>query len=191
MARKPTATKTATALDIAAIIAATNSGSFVYTSPEAHASALADGLVEVNPTMHNEAGELATRATAKAIESMNAPQISETSPTNPAPTATKSSFAIEDNVPLSAVVGRGRGGETYPFDLLQLNQSFFVPNTAEKPNVAKSLASTVSSATRRYAEEIPGETRTDRKGKTVPALKENRKFVVRAVEGGARVWRTL
>ena len=187
MARKPNPSKTAPALDLAAIIAATNSGTFVYTSAEAHASALDDGLVEVNPTMTNEAGELATRATAKGIESMNAPQTSTTPAT---PAATKPSFAIEDGVPLSAVEGRGRGGETYPFDLLQVNQSFFVPNTAEKPNVAKSLASTVSSATRRYAEEIEGQTRVDRKGKTVPALKLNRKFVVRAVEGGARVWRT-
>ena len=176
--------KTAPAFDLAAIIAATNSGSFVYTSPEAHASALAEGLVEVNPSMTNEAGELATRATAKGIESMNAPQTPAAAP------AAKPTFAIEDSIELAPVTGRGRGGETYPFDQLNVGQSFFVPNSAEKPNVAKSLASTVSSATRRYAEEIPGETRTDRKGNVVPALKETRKFVVRAVEGGARVWRT-
>ncbi len=178
--------KTAQAFDLAAIIAATNSGSFVYTSAEAHASALADGLVEVNPSMTNEAGELATRATAKGIESMNAPQ----TPAADAAPAAKPSFAIEDGIELAPVTGRGRGGETYPFDQLNVGQSFFVPNTAEKPNVAKSLASTVSSATRRYAEEIPGQTRVDRKGNTVPAIKETRKFVVRAVDGGARVWRT-
>lgn len=184
-AKKNTAKKNAPAIDLAAIIAATNAGSFVYTSPEAHASALADGLVEVNPSMHNEAGELATRATAKGIESMNAPQ------TASAPQATaKPNFAIDDGIPLAPVTGRGRGGETYPFDQLQAGQSFFVPNSAEKPNVAKSLASTVSSATRRYAEVIEGQTRKDRKGNEVPALKETRKFVVRAVEGGARVWRT-
>lgn len=185
MARKPAPKSKAAALDLAAIIAATNSGSFVYTSPEAHASALAEGLVEVNPSMSNEAGELATRATAKGIESMNAPQTAST----PAPAA-KPTFTIEDGIALAPVTGRGRGGETYPFDQLQPGQSFFVPNSEDKPNVAKSLASTVSSATRRYAEEIPGETRTDRKGNVVPAIKETRKFVVRAVEGGARVWRT-
>lgn len=183
MARKPAPKSKAAALDLAAIIAATNSGSFVYTSPEAHASALAEGLVEVNPSMSNEAGELATRATAKGIESMNAPQ-------TPAPVASKPQFVIEDGIALAPVTGRGRGGETYPFDQLQPGQSFFVPNSEDKPNVAKSLASTVSSATRRYAEEIPGETRVDRKGNVVPAIKETRKFVVRAVEGGARVWRT-
>lgn len=185
MARKNT--KNAPAFDLAAVIKATEAGSFVYTSPEAHAKALADGLVEVNPSMANEAGELATRATAQGIESMNA---SQTPASTPAPAASKPQFAIEDGIALAPVTGRGRGGETYPFDQLQPGQSFFVPNSADKPNVAKSLASTVSSATRRYAEEIPGETRVDRKGNTVPAIKETRKFVVRAVEGGARVWRT-
>lgn len=186
MARKNSPKSKTPAFDLAAVIAATNAGSFVYTSAEAHASALADGLVEVNPSMTNEAGELATRATAKGIESMNAPQ----TPAAAKAATPKPSFAIEDGIELAPVVGRGRGGETYPFDQLNVGQSFFVPNSAEKPNVAKSLASTVSSATRRYAEEIPGETRVDRKGNTVPALKETRKFVVRAVEGGARVWRT-
>lgn len=187
MARKNSPKSKTPAFDLAAVIAATNAGSFVYTSAEAHASALADGLVEVNPSMTNEAGELATRATAKGIESMNAPQTPAAEAATP---AAKPTFAIEDGIELAPVVGRGRGGETYPFDKLGVGQSFFVPNSAEKPNVAKSLASTVSSATRRYAQEIPGETRTDRKGNVVPALKETRKFVVRAVEGGARVWRT-
>lgn len=186
MARKNSPKSKTPAFDLAAVIKATEAGSFVYTSAEAHASALAEGLVEVNPSMTNEAGELATRATAKGIESMNASQ----TPAAASAPASKPQFAIEDGIALAPVTGRGRGGETYPFDQLQPGQSFFVPNSAEKPNVAKSLASTVSSATRRYAEEIPGETRTDRKGNVVPALKETRKFVVRAVEGGARVWRT-
>lgn len=182
--------KKSPALDMAAIIQATQTGSFVYTSPKAHAKALADGLVEINADITNDAGEFATRATEKGIESMNAPQ------SQAAPAAAKPSFAIESGVPLAPIVGRGRSGETYPFELLQVGQSFFVPNTEENKNVAKSLASTVSSATRRYAEEIPGETRVNKKGKTVPATKETRKFVVRAVDEtaqgrgtGARVWR--
>lgn len=183
-AKKSAKTKTP-AFDLAAVIKATEAGSFVYTSEQAHATALAEGLVEVNPSMKNEAGELATRATAKGIESMN----QNTAPAADA-AASKPSFTIDDNVPLAPVTGRGRGGETYPFDKLAVGQSFFVPNTVEKPNVAKSLASTVSSATRRYAEVIEGETRKDRKGNEVPALRETRKFVLRAVEGGARIWRT-
>lgn len=183
-AKTPKGKKNAPALDMAAVVAATQAGSFVYTSAEAHASALANGLVEVNESMKNDAGELATRATQKGIDSMsqsNAPAAQATS---------KPTFAIEDGIALAPVTGRGRGGETYPFHKLAVGQSFFVPNTAEKPNVAKSLASTVSSATRRYAEVIEGQTRKDRKGNEVPALRETRKFVLRAVEGGARIWRT-
>jgi hypothetical protein len=186
MAAKKSKTKIA-ALDLSAVIAATAAGSFVYTSPEAHASALAEGLVEVNPSMTNEAGELATRATEKGIASMSQNQSSTPAA---APAASKPQFAIDDGIALSPVVGRGRGGETYPFDKLAVGQSFFVPNSADKPNVAKSLASTVSSATRRYATEVAGETVVNRKGKTVPKLTETRKFVLRAVDGGARIWRT-
>jgi hypothetical protein len=181
-AKKSTKKPAAAALDLAAVIAATNAGSFVYTSAEAHKQALESGLVEVNPSMTNEAGELATRATQKGIDSM--------SQTNTAPKS-KPQFTIEDDVALAPVAGRGRtGGETYPFDQLKVNQSFFVPNSDERPNVAKSLASTVSSANRRYATEIAGQTRVDRKGNTVPALEYSRKFVLRSVEGGARIWRT-
>jgi hypothetical protein len=183
-AKKSTKKIVAATLDMAAVIAATNAGSFVYTSPEAHASALAEGLVEVNPSMTNEAGELATRATQKGIESMS----QNTAPAS-APKA-KPQFTIEDGIALAPVVGRGRTGETYPFDQLQVNQSFFVPNSDDRPNVAKSLASTVSSANRRYAREIPGQTRKDRKGNEVAALEYDRKFVLRAVDGGARIWRT-
>lgn len=187
MAARKSNKKTVPALDLAAIVAATQNGTFVYTSVEAHATALNDGLVEVNPSMTNEAGELATRATQKGIEAM-----SQTQAPAAAPTA-KPAFAIEDNVPLAAVVGRGRGGETYPFDKLAVGQSFFVPDSDGK-QAAKSMASTVSSATRRYAEVIPGETRKNRKGEDVPATKETRKFVLRAVTengvSGARIWRT-
>ena len=107
----------------------------------------------------------------------------------------KTMLQIEDNVPVPAISGRGRGGNMYPFGQLAVGQSFFVPNSEDKPNAAKSLASTVSSATARYA--VPaedGSTKTNKKGEVVPVMVETRKFVVRSVEEngvkGARVWRT-
>src|ERR1044072_4568348 len=184
MAAKKTKTKTPAVapLNMAEVIEKTAAGSFVYTAAESHAEALAAGLVEVNESMTNEAGEIATRATEKGIASMSQNE-QKSAP------AAKQTFQIEDGIELAPVVGRGRGAETYPFDQLKVGQSFFVPNTPEKPNVAKSLASTVSSGSRRYATESEGETRVDRKGNTVPKLEYSRKFVVRAVEGGARIWR--
>lgn len=67
------------------------------------------------------------------------------------------SFVIEDNIPLPGAKRGGRGKTIYPFDALAVNQSFHVPATAENPNPAKSLASTVSSATARYAVPLEGQ----------------------------------
>lgn len=185
-------------IDLAAIVAAGANG--IYTSPEVHGPLLENGLVEINPAMTNEAGEIATRATQKGIESLDTGNGNGDNATTEATSETavtgktekvKTMFQIEDNVPVPAISGRGRGGETYPFEQLAVGQSFFVANSESKPNAAKSLASTVSSATARYA--VPaedGSTKTNKKGETVPVMVETRKFIVRSVEGGARVWRT-
>jgi hypothetical protein len=111
--------------------------------------------------------------------------------TKPAPTTGKPMFQIEDNVSIPTGAA-SRGNSLYPFDALAIGQSFFVSKTEEMPNPAKSLASTVAGANKRYAVET-GEVRTNRKGNEVPATRQERQFVVRAVkEGdreGARVWR--
>ncbi len=172
---------------------------FLYTSAAVHTPLAEAGLVEVNPTMANEAGELATRATQKGIDSVSNNGENQTSETNGEPAKTekvnKMSFQLEDNVALPSISGRGRTGTIYPFEAMAVGQSFFVANSEDKPNAAKSLASTVSSATARYA--VPsadGATKTNKKGETVPVMVETRKFVVRSVEEngvkGARVWRT-
>lgn len=172
--------------------------SFLYTSAAVHTQLAEAGLVEVNPTMANEAGELATRATQKGIDSVSKNGDNQTSETQGEPAKTekvKTMFQLEDNVALPSISGRGRTGTTYPFETMAVGQSFFVANSEDKPNAAKSLASTVSSATARYA--VPsadGATKTNKKGETVPVMVETRKFVVRSVEEngvkGARVWRT-
>lgn len=48
--------------------------------------------------------------------------------------------------------GGGRRGSSYPFDALQVGQSFHVPATAKMPKPAESLASTVTGARAKYAE---------------------------------------
>jgi hypothetical protein len=47
----------------------------------------------------------------------------------------------------------GRNRSVYPFDALAVGQSFHVPASEAKPNPAKSLASTVSSANKRNAKD--------------------------------------
>ena len=203
--KKSAAKKTAeiaTVIGLAEIVAAGANGMFVPKS--VYAPLVEAGLVEINPAMVNEAGEIATRATQAGIESLDSGAIvvdNATTEANSETAATgktekvKTMFQIENDVPVPAISGRGRGGNVYPFELLAVDQSFFVPNSESKPNAAKSLASTVSSATARYA--VPaedGSTKTNKKGEVVPVMVETRKFVVRSVEEdgvkGARVWRT-
>lgn len=134
------------------------------------------GFAEQNPAIA-DGDKLATRLTeAGSAEHAKANGGTGTG-TDSAPAA--SSFAIEDNIALPSARG-GKGGSVYPFEQLGVNQSFFVPATTERPNPAKSLASTVSSATKRYEGAEPA-----------------RKFTVRSVDEtaqgrgkGARVWRT-
>lgn len=210
MATKKSAGKktaaTVVVIGLAEIVAAGANG--IYTSPEVHMPLIEAGLVEINPAMTNENGEIATRATQKGIESLDngngvADNATSETQTETAETGTtqkvKTMFKIEDSIPVPTISGRGRGGgrggNVYPFDQLEVGQSFFVANSEDKPNAAKSLASTVSSATARYAvASEDGATKTNKKGEVVPVMVETRKFVVRSVEEngvkGARVWRT-
>ena len=198
----------ATVIGLAEIVAAGANG--LFTPAAVHGPLVEAGLVEINPAMVNEAGEIATRATQAGIESLDSGAIVVDNATTEANSDTadtadtadtgktekvKSMFKIENKVPVPAISGRGRGGNVYPFDQLAVGQSFFVPNSESKPNAAKSLASTVSSATARYAvASEDGVTKTNKKGEVVPVMVKTRKFVVRRAEEdgvkGARVWRT-
>lgn len=164
------------------IVEATNAGSFVYTSITDHTPLITEGLVEINPALVDDAGNIATRATQKGIDAQTQGKQEmshhhdhkheEVAATAAVASVTPAAFAIEDNVPVPTAIRRGgKGGNVYPFEQLAVGQSFFVPASDAKPNPAKSLASTVSSATKRYADS------------------DKRKFIVRSVEGGARVWR--
>lgn len=199
--KKSAAKKTAeiaTVISLAEIVAAGANG--LFTPAAVHGPLVEAGLVEINPAMINEAGEIATRATQAGIESLdNGAKVGNNATSETAETGTtqkvKSMFKIENDIPVPTISGRGRGGNVYPFDQLEAGQSFFVANSEDKPNAAKSLASTVSSATARYA--VPSEdgaTKTNKAGEVVPVMVETRKFVVRSVEEngvkGARVWRT-
>ena len=206
MATKKSAGKktaaTVAVIGLAEIVAAGANGMFVPES--VYAPLVEAGLVEINPGMTDDNGYVATRATQKGIESFDSAATVADNATSEATSATaatgktekvKTMFKIEDSIPVPTISGRGRGGNVYPFDQLEVGQSFFVANSEDKPNAAKSLASTVSSATARYAvASEDGATKTNKKGETVPVMVETRKFVVRSVEEngvkGARVWRT-
>jgi hypothetical protein len=157
------------------VAAMANEAAPYHMASEADIAGLAkEGLVETNAEI-KDGDKFAVRATDAGIAAHNAAGASGDSGST---TSTPSAFVIDDGVPLPAGRG-GRGANVYPFDALGVNQSFHVPASDAKPNPAKSLASTVSSATKRYVG------------------KGDRKFVVRSVGDedprgkGARVFRTV
>lgn len=161
MAKKPNkvvATPTINLAKLGEIAKATLAGGFVYISADEVAPLVTAELVETNPAMTDESGNIAARATPKGIDTVNTETNTATAPiaaATPAPVAGRPTFEIDDYVPSTHNKrggGGGKGAELYPFDALAVGKSFHVPNTADKPDVAKSLASTVSSATARYAE---------------------------------------
>lgn len=172
---------------------------FIYADEKSIAVFEKEGLVEVNRSMTDANGAVAVRLTDASqgsnpqAEGSNAQAEGGTK----APKSTTSNeFAIDDNVPVPAVSHSGGGRSAkYPFDQLQAGQSFFVGNSEKMPDAAKSLASTVTTANKRYAEADPsGATRVNRRGNEVPVEIFTRRFVVRGVTEngveGARVWRT-
>jgi hypothetical protein len=212
----------ANAITLAKIADATQTTGFLYTPATIHAPLIAEGLAEVNPEMTREDGWIATRATEKGMQKVNetnsnaaapADTASNVAPVAPAATpAAKPVFQIAKGIAVPAIQrggGRVTGHTIYPFDSMDVNDSFFVPNSEDKPNAAKSLASTVSSANARYSEEVKDEngnvkTRVNRKGATVPETRQIREFAIRARtaeqekaagfdhgQAGARIWRVL
>ena len=124
----------------------------------------------------------ATPAGIAAVQSMQ-PIVAAPKPIHPT-----GGFQIEtEMVELPAAKRGGDRSNLYPFDQLTVypapGSSFFVPNTESMPNAGKTIASTVSSATRRHKSSTPPRVFTIRADAS--------EFPNRADKGrvGARVWR--
>lgn len=181
---------------------------------------LNNDLVEVNEEIV-DGDKVAVRATEKGVaEAASATEGTEnlTDTATATPAASTGGFEIETGIEKPAG-RRARTASTYPFDDMPVGSSFHIPATANKPDPAKSMASTVSSANKRFSTET-GETESftrkvyqlDAAGKRVkgedgklvstgtetitrPVLKAGKTFSVKAVGSddpkgaGARVWR--
>lgn len=152
---------------LASIVTATEANAFVFVSTADNAPFLAHvpPLVEVNTTVVDVEGKIGTRATPDGVAYVKnggatvGASASEPVAQQPTPVGEKPKFniVIATEVPTVKRGGGNVGTSTYPFDDLpapvpgQGCPSFFVPSTADRPDPAKKLASTVSSATRRYS----------------------------------------
>lgn len=117
-------------------------------------------LAEQNPDIV-DGDKIATRATeagiAKHNEAANAPASTPAAPSIPVvQPGTEGAVALD----LSAFVKRARTAATYDFDNMQPGGYFFVEATEARPNPAKSMASTVSAANKKYADKPEAEQRT-------------------------------
>lgn len=203
------------------IVAATQEGSYIFAEAFDMGYLIENGLVECNETIRNPVNEeeVATRATQAGVEYVKNIVLAEiksneiasgfaeanTKAEAPKPERnTKMSFEIE-NVALPA---SKRGGATrsskYPFEVLEVDQSFFVPNTEKHPDMVKSMASAVTNAMKKY--DVPdfnedGTQKTKeitvpktKEKRTIPATKHVRVFGIRpdTKDGvaGARIGRT-
>lgn len=110
-------------------------------------------FVVIDASITNSDGQVKATATQVAIEAL-----SNTASTGDAkPAAAPKEVMTYEIVTLETLPPILRGGhkaESYPFDKLNAfpaaGNAFFVPATEAKPNPAKTLASTVASATKRY-----------------------------------------
>jgi hypothetical protein len=189
---------------------------FSYMTPKGVQLLVDAGLVECNNSM-TDGNKVAVRVTNQGDEWLKADEAPPVEGTDnmdnqtPAP-----AFAIDDDVSIPAIKRKGSSTSVYPFAALEIGQSFFVPATEAMPTPGKSLASTVSSASKRYATANGTRTinrrlalvnedgtpmlgadgkrmRGELEAVQVPAYHYERKFKVRSVEEngvpGARVWR--
>lgn len=183
---------------LAAIVAA-GPANFIFVNPNEALPLVNAGLIETNPNMVNDAGEIAARATeagAKTVADMSAITAAPAAST-PAPAASPApaTFVRASFVPPAKERKPREGGEKYPFGELSAPNAatgavdaFFVPASADMPDPVKSLASAVSAANRRYATVTGTETVKDKDGnvakdkdgrdKVRNVYKYNRKFEV-------------
>jgi hypothetical protein len=202
---------TLTGVALLAAIAASENGYMMLTQAEGQ-DIVNEGFAVVDTSIvegDTAAVRLTEAGTAKLAETKdNGGNPEATAGTASAADSAKASYDIDDGVPMpTGTVRRGREGG-YPFDKLEIGQSFHVAKTADNEDPAARLASSVSGARVKYSEEIPGETETvtkktykrgpdgkgyakDADGKriveseetvTVPKLKLTRDFVCKSVD---------
>lgn len=165
---------------LAVVVEGTNGPSGMAYIDPAQASVLAaQGLIVVNTTLLDEAGNIASRANfpaaaaylasldaadapasdaATAWSQQSTPQPGASAATSPAP-ALVNGFAIDDDV-VAPKVKRDMSNSVpkYPFDALQVGQSFHVPMTAELPDPKRTLATTVSVTNLKHSYPLKDET---------------------------------
>jgi hypothetical protein len=102
---------------------------------------------------------------------------------------------IEDNIAIPNPGQLQRVGsskyENYPFDLLKIGQSFFVPSNGNIKELKKTIMILVHRFNFENKEIVPGKIKIFR-GKEIPVRRSTKYFVARVADdnSGIRIWRT-
>lgn len=154
--------------------------------------------MNTKPPKPPKASKLSPGAPAPAAPAAPAPPAPAAPVAAIVPTPATGGFELESGIAVPAAHRGGHGATKYPFDAMEVGQSFHVASTAERLKPARTLASVVSSATARYAKPAKdGATRVNRNDKTVPVMVNTRTFVIRSVDStdpkgeGARIFRIV
>lgn len=132
-----------------------NGGVYLTQSEGAAAIAAGDAHVNLDDTQGDTALVMLTPQGAAKV-----------APTSAAK-AGKPMFEVDDDVPMPTKSPRGgKRGSKYPFEALQVGQSFHVPKTKENPDPVSALASSLTGARRRFS---------------IPMLGDNNKPVMETV----------
>lgn len=135
------------------MIAASETGFAMLTQAEG-ADVVGAGLATVDTS--NVDGDKA----AVSLTEAGAKLAAENAPATAGAPAANSGYEIDDAVaiPTNSAQRSRVGG--YPFDKLEVGQSFHVAKSAENPDPVTRLQSSVSGARSKYSVEVPGETET-------------------------------
>jgi hypothetical protein len=140
------------------IVEGTKSHGFVYV-PQKDGEKLLKAeptFITLDPAEKNSEGQIKAVATQTGIDALAGHNSADAKATQESTKAVASEPLKFEFVSLESIPQINRGGvrtNNYPFDQLQPHpaqpHAFFVPATEARPNPAKSLASTVASATKR------------------------------------------
>lgn len=150
--RKSKPAANASVLDItllSTIAAAGATGTFAPPASLAAYLTNVPPLVEAG-TNADANGNVAVRASQAGIDYLAANAAKQDAPAAAAPAPSNFVFATVELTPAKRGVG-GPRQSIWPFDTLPDGQSFFIEATTARPEPAKTLGSTVSSAIRRFA----------------------------------------
>jgi hypothetical protein len=121
---------------------------YIFSTEKEAAELIKAGYVEVNPTIKDDKGNVAVRATEAGKAAAGA-----TAGASAPATETKPVFNIVKNVALPKIARAGGGGgreSKYPIADMEPGDSFFIVATPDMKSPSKSFGSLVAAANKKY-----------------------------------------